>query len=132
MNKSDWGPPIWRSIHYVSLGYPVNPTQMDRRNFKEYFNNISLILPCDQCKKHYTEYLKSMPIDKALGSREALFKWTVDLHNKVNISLGKPTMPLESARMLYVGKRKVDITFLVAAIIIMLLICRYAFVRSAA
>lgn len=36
-----------------------------------------------------------MPISPHLDKREDLFKWTVQLHNEVNKSLGKPTM-LES------------------------------------
>jgi hypothetical protein len=42
------------------------------------------------------------PIDDFMGSRDDLFAWTVMLHNIVNAELGKPQMPLETARELYI------------------------------
>jgi len=31
-----WGPHGWKFMHYVSLGYPVNPTESEKQNYKNY------------------------------------------------------------------------------------------------
>ena len=38
-----------------------------------------------------------MPITPHLDNKKALFKWTVDLHNSVNVSQGKPKWSVEEA-----------------------------------
>ena len=38
-----------------------------------------------------------MPITPHLDSKQALFKWTVDLHNSVNVTQGKPKWTVEEA-----------------------------------
>lgn len=61
--------------------------------------NLDQLLPCVRCSENYREHLSSprLPsLDSVIeaaslqeGSR-ALFDWTVELHNLVNHSLGKP------------------------------------------
>lgn len=48
------------------------------------------------------EHLMHMPIDDALSAgRDALFSWTVKLHNAVNASLGRPEMDIQESRRYY-------------------------------
>lgn len=44
-----------------------------------------------------------MPITPFLDNRQDLFKWTVDLHNAVNVKLGKPTITQTEA-LRYIGR----------------------------
>ena len=32
-----WGPHGWKFLHYVSLGYPENPTPEDKINYKNFY-----------------------------------------------------------------------------------------------
>lgn len=48
------------------------------------------LLPCPICREHLTVHLHKFPITPHLDRRADLFKWTVQLHNEVNDSLGKP------------------------------------------
>ena len=44
-----WGPHGWKFIHYVTFGYPINPTNQDKENYKMFFLSLQNILPCSKC-----------------------------------------------------------------------------------
>jgi len=117
MDKITWGPAIWRSIHYTALGYPDEPTELDKSNFKSFYSSFSNILPCKECRYHYRQHLNNMPICESLGSKRDLFAWTVELHNKVNVSLNKSPISVRDAWELYNTKQ---IPFLNISIVILL------------
>lgn len=48
------------------------------------------LIPCPICREHYKEHLKKLPLSPHLDRRADLFRWTVQLHNEVNIMLKKP------------------------------------------
>jgi hypothetical protein len=35
-----WGPHGWKFIHYITLGYPTNPTQEDKTKYANFFNAL--------------------------------------------------------------------------------------------
>ena len=37
MTPDVWGPHGWKFIHYITLGYPENPTQMQKDKYKAFF-----------------------------------------------------------------------------------------------
>ena len=94
-----WGPYGWNFLHYVTLGYPKNPDNDDKKNYKLFFESLKNILPCPKCAKHYEENLKVLPLtDEILDDKEKLIKWLIDVHNRVNVSTGKPEMEYTEAR----------------------------------
>ncbi len=84
-----WGPIFWHTIHITALGYPVAPTYADKKAAKEFYESLMHLIPCPMCRNHYREHLTTSPISPSLDTRDDLLSWTVDLHNKVNIMLGK-------------------------------------------
>ena len=96
-----WGPHGWKFLHYVSLGYPNNPTHEDKLNYKNFYHSLQYILPCDKCSFNYQQNLVKLPIDNNLDSRESLVKWVIDIHNLVNNELSKEEVPYEKALSLY-------------------------------
>jgi len=90
-----WGPIFWHTIHITAIGYPQSPSYAQKRAAKEFYESLAFLIPCPVCREHYGTYLQKSPISPHLDTRDDLFKWTVQLHNEVNIILGKPTM-LES------------------------------------
>lgn len=93
-----WGPHGWKFIHYVTLSYPLNPTEENKNNFKNFFTLLQHVLPCKICANHYAENLKKLPLtDEVLSSRDSLVKWAIDIHNIVNESKNKPVMKYEDA-----------------------------------
>ena len=68
---------------------------------KSLLSNFPLLVPCLVCKEHLFNFISSSDLNKATDSRESLFKFIVDLHNYVNLRLGKPQMTLDDAKNLY-------------------------------
>jgi hypothetical protein len=64
----------------------------------EWFNAWIDDLPFGECpcREHFHEYLKENPVDW-----EDFFLWTVDLHNAVNERIGKPTINVDDAAILW-------------------------------
>ena len=36
MLTSVWGPPMWHFLHTMSFNYPVDPTDEDKKNYRDY------------------------------------------------------------------------------------------------
>ena len=84
-----WGPFFWHTIHIGALGYPQQPTYSDKKAMKEVIESLQTIIPCPICRTHYVSHLAKIPVTASLDARADLFRWTVDLHNEVNVMLGK-------------------------------------------
>lgn len=106
MHPRIWGRDMWRSIHYVALGYPVrDPAPEVRQSYLAFFGVLGSVLPCAKCSQHYNEHIASYPVDPSLVGRAELFRWTIDLHNAVNISLGRESWTYEHAYEIYADRR---------------------------
>ena len=95
----EWGPSAWKFLHTITFNYPDNPTLTQKRNVEELFLSLIHLLPCDECSEHYKKEISENFPDSR--SKSALSSWLVNLHNKVNIRLNKPTMTYEAAKVLY-------------------------------
>ena len=97
IDKSAWGSSMWNTIHFVALGYPNNPSEIDKKNYKTFYENLHKIIPCDVWSKHLESNLSDLPVSKFLDSREKLFEWTVLLHNTVNKLLNRKEWSVKKA-----------------------------------
>jgi hypothetical protein len=85
LKPSYWGPTAWHFLHSVVMGYPeVNEDQLVADKYKVFFESLEFVLPCDWCKIHFKENLKTLPIDNYLDSRRNLALWLYKFHNLVN------------------------------------------------
>ena len=100
-----WGPSGWKFMHYVALGYPEHPTETDKTNYKNFYQSLGHILPCQGCANHYKETVETHPIEGNLRTRDDLLRWTFEIHNKVNSRLDKPELSYEEALVLYTHKQ---------------------------
>lgn len=121
-----WGKHLWRSIHYISLGYPIKPTAENAEQYRQFFSNLWKVIPCEKCALNYKRHLDELPIDVYLKDNAALFEWTVKLHNIVNRELGKNEMSFEDAKKMYLAvprscKEKWTYALLILVIILLLL-----------
>lgn len=93
-----WGPHVWAAIHIICLGAPNMFQGGDELNYRKFLESLPYILPCEKCREHLKSHMERYPIDGALsGGKTTLFKWSVNLHNAVNRSLGKREMSVEEA-----------------------------------
>jgi hypothetical protein len=96
-----WGPHVWQALHYITLGYPENPTEDQKKKYKNFFVLLKDTLPCSVCANHYGENLRKMPLsDKDLKNKESLVKWLINFHNIVNEMKEKPIIKYIEARKL--------------------------------
>jgi hypothetical protein len=101
MLPATWGPVAWSFIHSVTMGYPENPTKEDMNHYKNFFESLGYILPCEWCKEHYTKNLQNIPINSYLDSRRNLVYWGYKLHNLVNEQTGVPKSKWPSFESIY-------------------------------
>ena len=86
-----WGPSMWKSLHSISFGYPKNPTKDDMVHYKMFFEMISYILPCKDCRISYAQFIKTgetKMTDEVFESRKSLTFWLYKIHEAVNKKLG--------------------------------------------
>ena len=101
MNPQVWGPHGWFFLHTITLSYPENPSETDKKQMYDFFMSLSNVIPCLNCMKHFKNHLNRYPITPFLDSRELLVSWLVMLHNMVNVSIKKPTMTVEEVMAYY-------------------------------
>lgn len=90
MMTSVWGPPMWHVLHTISFNYPVNPTEEQKKDYFNYYNNLKNILPCRTCRENLTNNLKTLPLTlDVFKNRDVLSRYVYNLHELVNIMLGK-------------------------------------------
>jgi hypothetical protein len=109
MNQNIWGPHLWFSLHTISFTYPLNPTSLDKENYKNLFEDLKNVIPCIICKKNYIRHLNENPIDNHLKSRKELVYWVIDMHNMVNAETGKKILSYDIAIKKYESVYKTNI-----------------------
>jgi hypothetical protein len=86
-----WGPSAWNMLQCCAFGYPINPTDEDKKNFRTFYDVIKYVLPCRFCRESYTQFIiddDTVLNDAALESRNTLVRWVYNIHEKVNKKLG--------------------------------------------
>ena len=93
-----WGPHGWKFIHYITLGYPNNPTEQDKKKYYNFFMDLSYVIPCGICGNHFKQHLDITPLnDEALKDKESLMTWGIMMHNHVNAKNNKKIKSIKDA-----------------------------------
>lgn len=93
-----WGPHGWKFIHYITLGYPNNPTEQDKKKYYNFFMSLSNVIPCGICGSHFKQHLEITPLDdEALKNKESLMIWGIMMHNHVNAENNKKIQSTKDA-----------------------------------
>lgn len=85
-----WGGPAWVANHAITFGYPVEPTDVDKQNYKDYFFALGNVLPCKYCRESYNVFIRQGDTamkDEDLTNRRSLTEWFYRLHEAVNKKL---------------------------------------------
>jgi hypothetical protein len=87
---SVWGPIFWTALHTMSFNYPINPTEDDKKHYKEFIINLQYILPCKYCRINLKNNFKTSPIKNSdMQSRDSFSRYVYNLHECVNRMLHK-------------------------------------------
>jgi hypothetical protein len=85
-----WGPSMWHYLHTMSFNYPVEPTNEQKRQYREFVLNLQHVLPCKYCRMNLTTNFKQMPLTmKVMKNRDSFSRYIYDLHELVNKMLKK-------------------------------------------
>jgi hypothetical protein len=100
-----WGPNLWTILHssVERIGLPQHKKlpQEETRIWLGLLGSLRYSLPCPQCKKHFTEYFASNPIQKPIDVTN-LRVWLYNLHCQVNIKTNKSnTITIEQIPEIY-------------------------------
>jgi hypothetical protein len=105
MNTTFWGPSQWSMLHTVAFNMPEKLTGYHKNTFKQYINILGDILPCKYCRDSYKIFIKEIPVDKYLETRQGVIYWTYQLHDRVNKKLHKGSISLKEVVRLYESNR---------------------------
>lgn len=100
-----WGPAMWFFLHSIACAYTP---ERDHKAYLDFFINLKYILPCEECREHYSSNLNIYDLRIALTSNESMFRFVYDLHNLVNKQTGVPSSKwpsYESVKKKYVSFR---------------------------
>ena len=129
MDPRIWGPPAWKFLHCITLGYPSCPSNTDKQNISQFFANLHTVLPCAVCKKHFKDHFSKYPLsDDILNDKKKLFIWLVNVRNSVNRQNKKPEVSYKAVLQECVGSTTPTptlITILIIAIVILIFILIY-------
>jgi hypothetical protein len=89
-----WGGHYWFMLHTIVMCYPLYPNSETKKKYYDFFHNLPLFIPNEQSSTYFTKLMQKYPIAPYLDNRKLLIKWLHFIHNKINISLEKPTISL--------------------------------------
>ncbi|KAI6191955.1 Sulfhydryl oxidase [Aphelenchoides bicaudatus] len=87
VDKDELGRSTWNLLHTMTVYYPEKPSVDEKQAMKSTVESLSKTYPCPHCAEDFRKDLKEHPIE--LSSRDKLSKWMCDMHNRVNVKLGK-------------------------------------------
>lgn len=90
INPELFGPSFWGALHFACLG-AEHPDKV-----RDFIALYPFVLPCYGCRKHFEEVLEENPVPETTDRWE-LFKWSVKVHNIVNVKLEKPELTVDEA-----------------------------------
>jgi len=85
-----WGPAQWHMLHTISFNYPVNPSQEQKNQYRDYVLSLQNVLPCGACRKNLKTNLRHLPLKMSdMKSRDTFSRYIYNLHELVNKMLKK-------------------------------------------
>merc|ERR1739841_148892 len=87
-DRMELGSRSWSLLHSVAAYFPSQPTLQQQEDARNFMHLFSRLYPCSDCAEDMRSDLAESPPQVTSASEFSL--WLCQLHNKVNIKLGKP------------------------------------------
>lgn len=85
-----WGPSVWMFLHTMSFNYPVEPTEEDKKHYRDFVLSLKYVLPCKYCRMNLIKNFEQLPLTMSdMKNRETFSKYIYELHELVNRMLQK-------------------------------------------
>jgi len=104
LDISRWGPAFWTVFHISAFdldakaGAPGGAARAEREALRSLLVHFPDTLPCGVCASHLREVYAASPLPAEKG---AAARWSVRVHNRVNVRLNKPVLSFDDAVRLY-------------------------------
>jgi len=92
-----WGPHYWFFIHTIAYAYPETPNAVTKRKYYDFVQNLPIFIPNPHIGDKFSQILDKYPVSPYLDTRESFMLWTIFIHNKINVSLGKEQLSPDDA-----------------------------------
>jgi len=90
MLTSVWGPSMWHFLHTMSFNYPINPTNEEKKHYREFILSLQYVLPCKYCRMNLKKNFEKHPVTlNIMKNRETFSKYIYELHEIINKLLHK-------------------------------------------
>lgn len=96
VSPSVWGKSLWISIYSIVFSLSEILTNEEKDSVISFFQSLSVLLPCEDCREHYKIHLLENPL--TCDTREELENWIVTLNDSVNARTGKRRASLVSIK----------------------------------
>ncbi|TIC25780.1 FAD-dependent thiol oxidase [Wallemia mellicola] len=87
VDADELGRHTWTFLHTSAAYYPPAASESQQNQMRNLINLVGTFYPCGDCAGHLRKYVKQYP--PQVHSRSALELWLCQMHNEVNVRLGK-------------------------------------------
>jgi hypothetical protein len=99
-----WGPALWNILHFsaerIGSRLHLRLPQEETRIWTGLLGSLRYSIPCPLCKKHYTQFFLSNPINSM--TKDTIRLWLFLLHSSINIRNDKPnTITIDELPAMY-------------------------------
>jgi hypothetical protein len=101
-----WGPHYWFFLHTLAISYPLHPNAVTKKKYYEFIQNLPLFIPVNDISVEFEKMLELYPVTPYLDNRDSFVRWTHFIHNKINVKLEKPELPLNEFYIQYYNEYK--------------------------
>jgi len=88
-DRQELGVASWSLLHSVAAYYPAKPTPQQQADASLFLTLFSRLYPCHECAEDLKKDLAESP--PRVRNAKEFSEWMCQLHNKVNVKLGKQT-----------------------------------------
>lgn len=97
-----WGPFGWYFLHSISYYNLFNSLSLkEKEGLKLIIISLNSIIPCPECRKHFSQKYKKIDINKLIDNPNELINWIIQIHNEVNKSNKKKSYTRHQVDQLY-------------------------------
>lgn len=48
-----WAPSLWFFLHIISINFPPNPTDQEKKDYMHFLFYVGKVMPCGTCRNHF-------------------------------------------------------------------------------
>lgn len=90
MMTTVWGPSVWMFLHTMSFNYPIEPSEEEKTDYRNFVLSLQKVLPCKYCRMNLVKNFKDLPLTMdSMKNRESFSRYIYNLHELVNRMLKK-------------------------------------------